>query len=306
VRFLVTGGAGFIGSHVCQKLNDRGHEVVVLDDFSTGFHKNLDNLEITVLQGSVVDRDAVRMAAQDIDAVAHLAALGSVPRSIADPTRSFSINALGTLNILEVARESGARVVFASSSSVYGSVPTLPRTEDLPTRPMSPYGASKLSAEGLVLAYGQAYQMRNLPLRFFNVYGPRQSPSGPYAAVIPKFITAALSGLPIEIHGDGTQTRDFTFVDTVVNIVTRALEEAVASQIPVNVAFGQPTSINELATLIESLLGIKLERKILPGRVGDISASDCTPESIRKLFPEIQDLGIESGLHTTIDAFRDS
>lgn len=304
MRFLVTGGAGFIGSHVCKRLCEAGHDVIVLDDLSTGNLANLDGLELQFTRGSVTDRELVERLSVNVEAVAHLAALGSVPRSIENPVKSFEVNALGTLNVLEGARKEGARVVYASSSSVYGSVETLPRTEDLPTRPVSPYGASKLSAESLVLGYDASYGMSNLALRFFNVYGPRQSPSGEYAAVVPRFINAALAGLPIEIHGDGSQTRDFTFVETVADIVTSALENPVSTRIPINLAYGTRTSVNEIATFIEGELDVTLSRTYLPSRKGDIPASECSPESVLEYFPHIAVTDFKQGLSQTIDWYQ--
>ena len=307
MRILVTGGAGFIGSHVCERLIHSNHEVVVLDDLSTGLTSNIEHLPLTFVEGSITTPAAVRGAMEGIDAVAHLAALGSVPRSIDDPATTFHTNAVGTLNVLEAARAHGAHVTFASSSSVYGSVPTLPRTEDLPTRPISPYGASKLAAESLVLAYTSAYNMRNIALRFFNVYGPRQRPDGPYAAVIPRFINAALTGRPIDIHGTGDQSRDFTYVETVAQIVEQALTRPnLRLDKPANLAFGSTTSINEIASIIERVLGVDLERHHTPSRPADITASTNNPSLLNETFPGVTDIDIKSGLIHTSEWFRNS
>jgi len=297
---LVTSGAGFIGSHVCEHLIRSEHQVVVVDNLSTGLTSNIESLPITFIEGSVTTPSVVHKAMDGVEAVAHLAALGSVPRSIDDPYATYQTNAVGTLNVLEAARAHGAHVVFASSSSVYGTVPTLPRTEDLPTRPISPYGASKLSAESLVLAYTSAYKMRNVALRFFNVYGPRQRPDGPYAAVIPRFIKAALTGSPIEIHGSGEQSRDFTYVATVARVVEDALTRPdLRIDTPVNLAFGTTTSINQIASIVEEVLDVRLERVHSPSRPADIQASTNDPKLLEEVFPQITDLGIEEGLRYT-------
>lgn len=304
MRILVTGGAGFIGSHVCERLVRSDHEVVVLDDLSTGITSNIEHLPLTFIEGSITTPSAVQKAMQGVDAVAHLAALGSVPRSIDDPATTFHTNAVGTLNVLETARIQGAHVTFASSSSVYGSVPTLPRTEDLPTRPISPYGASKLAAESLVLAYSSAYQIRNIALRFFNVYGPRQRPDGPYAAVIPRFISAALTGRPIDIHGTGEQSRDFTYVDTVARVVEGALTRPdLWLTTPVNLAFGTTTSINQIASTVEEILGVGLERHHSPSRPADIVASTNNPALLHRTFPDVTDVTITAGLTQTCEWF---
>ena len=304
MRILVTGGAGFIGSHVCEHLVRSDHDVVVLDDLSTGLPSNIEHLPVTFIEGSITTPSAVHQAMEGVHAVAHLAALGSVPRSIDDPATAFHTNAVGTLNVLEAARAHGAHVTFASSSSVYGSVPTLPRTEDLPTRPISPYGASKLAAESLVLAYTSAYTMRNVALRFFNVYGPRQRPDGPYAAVIPRFINAALTGSPIDIHGTGEQSRDFTYVDTVARVVEQALtRQDLWRSTPINLAFGTTTSINEMASTIEQILGLSLERRFTPNRPGDIDASTNDPSRLLADFPGITDVRFVDGLRKTTEWF---
>lgn len=304
MRILVTGGAGFIGSHVCERLVRSDHDVVVLDDLSTGLTSNIEHLPVTLIEGSITTPPAVREAMQGVDAVAHLAALGSVPRSIDDPATTFQTNAVGTLNVLEAARAHGAHVTFASSSSVYGSVPTLPRTEDLPTRPISPYGASKLAAESLVLAYSSAYNMRNIALRFFNVYGPRQRPDGPYAAVIPRFINAALTGSPIDIHGTGEQSRDFTYVDTVAHVVEQALTQpGLRPTTPINLAFGTTTSINQIASTVEGILGVNLERHHTPSRPADITASTNNPALLHRTFPDVTDVTITAGLTQTCEWF---
>jgi UDP-glucose 4-epimerase len=307
VKVLVTGGAGFIGSHVCQLLTYRGHEVVVLDNFATGLRSNIELLPVTLVEGSVTALSVVESAMKGVEAVAHLAALGSVPRSVEDPQLALETNTIGTLTILEASRMHRVPVIFASSSSVYGSVADLPRTEDLPTRPISPYGASKLAAEALVLAYGSTYNMRNIVLRFFNVYGPRQRPEGPYAAVIPRFINAALAGNPIDIHGSGEQSRDFTYVETVAQVVEQALTRSdLWLDKPVNLAFGSTTSINQIASLVEKITDVKLKRQYLASRPADITASTNDPAFLREIFPGVGDIDISDGLRRTCDWFAGS
>ena len=237
MRVLVTGGAGFIGSSVCRRLVATAgiERVVVLDDLSTGLQANLAGVGDVELQvGSILDEAALRGAAEDAGAIVHLAARPSVPRSIAEPVASHLANATGTIQVLEAARRTGAHVVVASSSSVYGATPTLPKREDLPTRPMSPYAASKLAAEAYTNAYAHSFGLPTLALRLFNVFGPRQPAGHAYAAVVPVFVDAALAGLPLTVDGDGTQTRDFTFVDTVATVIADAVVRRVTDPEPVN------------------------------------------------------------------------
>lgn len=300
MRVLVTGGAGFIGSHVCAALVESGVSVTVFDDFSTGQRLNLDHLPVKVVEGSILDLPTLGKSCHASDVIVHLAALGSVPRSLEDPRWSFEVNAIGTLNVLEVARSRGSRVIFASSSAVYGSVTTNPRNETLPTRPKSPYGAGKLSAEGLVLAYASAYEMENLALRFFNVYGPRQRPDGPYAAVIPKFISAALQGRALRIFGDGRQSRDFTFVSSIADAVVQSVLQDKNCDLPVNLAFGKATSLLGLVQEIEIVLGRKLSIEFSEPRPGDITTSENDPALMRALFPRLIDVPLQEGLRQTI------
>ena len=248
VRVCVTGAAGFIGSHLVDRLVAE-HDVVGIDDLSTG---NIANLEhrgqsIRLIEGSILDAEALRTATDGVDAIVHLAAIPSVPRSIADPVASHEANATGTLRVLEAARAQGdVHVIVASSSSVYGANPTLPKHEGLVAQPMSPYAVSKLAAEQYTLAWQHSYGLRTLPFRFFNVYGPRQAPGHAYAAVIPAFVHAALTGEPLTVHGDGTQSRDFTYVGTVVDVIVDAITTGrhlrVACQPRVRVAHEPPGS----------------------------------------------------------------
>lgn len=306
MKILITGGAGFIGSNLVSYIDglNAGHELVVLDDLSTGYESNLAGLETEFIVGSVADPDITRAAAAGAGAIVHLGALGSVPRSIADPVASHVANLTGTLNVLEAARANDAHVIFASSSSVYGANTKLPKSETDWTRPMSPYAVSKLGAEAYVNAYQYAYDLPTLAFRFFNVYGPRQAAGHAYAAVIPRFLDAALNGKPLEIQGDGLQSRDFTHVDTVCAALYAAVERRVTSDGPVNLAFGTCTSLLDLVARIEEELGHSVARVHVEQRVGDVRASQSDGLRIRDLFPEIRPLPLRDGLAGTIAWFQ--
>lgn len=281
-----------------------GDEVVVIDDLSTGAAGNLTDLPIEFVRASILDEGSLTRAAGGAEAIVHLAALGSVPRSVKDPIASHQANATGTLMVLEAARREGAYVTAASSSSVYGSVPDLPRTEGLPTRPMSPYAASKLATESYVLAYGTSYGLPTLPFRFFNVYGPRQTAGHVYAAVIPVFIDAALNGRPLPLNGDGRQSRDFTFVDTVTGVLADAVHRRVTSDVPVNLAIGANVQLLDLIAELEALLGHELAIERRPERVGDVRASQSDPVLLRELFPEVPEVPLVEGLSRTLAWFK--
>lgn len=307
MKVVVTGGAGFIGANLARRLlgTDGVDDVVVLDDLSTGFAANLDGLDVDFHEGDILDPSALDRALGGATAVVHLAARPSVPRSVKDPVASHAANATGTVNVLEAARRAGdIQVIVASSSSVYGSNPTLPKHEELATRPMSPYAASKLAAEAYTLAYGSTYGLPTLAFRFFNVFGPLQAAGHAYAAVIPAFVDAALSGSPVPIQGDGTQSRDFTFVDTVAGVITDAVIRGVSSPEPVNLAFGTRTTLLEVVDLIEQELGEPVAREHLPPRVGDVPHSQAANDRLRELFPDIQPVDLRTGLRATIDWFR--
>jgi UDP-glucose 4-epimerase len=300
MRVLVTGGAGFIGSNLLALLLKNNIEVRVLDDLSTGFVENLDGLDCEFIEGTILEPKTCEQAAKNCDAIVHLAALGSVPRSIDDPIRTHNVNVTGTLNMLEAARLNSSHFTFASSSSVYGYVDTLPREENLPTRPSSPYGASKLSAEAYVLSYAKSFDLKVMPLRFFNVYGPKQSAGHAYAAVIPNFINAALTEHTLYVDGDGEQTRDFTFVDSVTDIILQSIQESKCSDIPINLALGTSTSINELIVLIQDQLGIKLKVTNREKRVGDVRWSPSNPDCLFSVFPNVQSIEVKDGLAAAI------
>jgi UDP-glucose 4-epimerase len=306
VRVLVTGGAGFIGANLCRVLTTRSEvtEVVALDDLSTGLAANLDGVDARLVTGSILDVDLLAEVCAGIDSVVHLAARPSVPRSLVDPVASHEVNATGTLRVLEAARGTGAHVVVASSSSVYGGTPTLPKSEDLPSRPLSPYAVSKLATEAYAGAYAASYGLPTLAFRFFNVYGPLQTAGHAYAAVVPAFLDAALRGEPLVVHGDGRQSRDFTYVGTVTQVLTDAVLRRVTSPDPVNLAFSTRTTLLELIDLLNAQLGADVAVKHVEPRMGDVRDSQATDASLRRLFPDVEPVALETGLAQTLEWFR--
>jgi UDP-glucose 4-epimerase len=307
VKVVVTGGAGFIGANLSRELIGREaiHEVVVLDDLSTGSRDNLTGVACELIEGSILDPAAVDRAFAGADSVVHLAARPSVPRSITDPMASHAANATGTAEVLEGARRAGCgHVVVASSSSVYGANPTLPKKEDLVPRPMSPYAASKLATESYALAWAHCYDLSVLAFRFFNVFGPLQPAGHAYAAVVPAFVDAALRGVPIPVHGDGTQSRDFTFVDTVTAVIGEAVVSQVGDPEPVNLAFGTRTDLRTLVSLLSEELGHELEVEHQPPRPGDVPHSQADSSRLAALFPDVAPVPLEVGLARTVAWFR--
>jgi len=305
VKVLVTGGAGFIGANLCRTLLNRGvDDVVVLDDLSTGYEANLHGMDVSLVRGSILDAELCRVLALDSKAVIHLAALGSVPRSVADPLRSHQVNTTGTVNVLMAARDAGAHVVVASSSSVYGMNPAIPKHEDLVPMPASPYAVSKLATESYALAFAASYGTSVMAFRFFNVFGPRQAADHSYAAVIPAFVAAALRRLPVTVHGDGRQTRDFTFVDTVTDVVAGAALDRVSSARPVNLALGFRYSLLDLLALLEDLLGRPIERRHTEARAGDVRDSQADSGRLRQLFPAVTAVPLHDGLGRTVEWMR--
>jgi UDP-glucose 4-epimerase len=300
MNIVVTGGAGFIGANLCRELLRRGHRVVVLDDLSTGLLSNLDGLDVDLRTTSVLDVHAVAAACQDADSIVHLAAVPSVARSLENPRRSHDANVTGTLCVLDAARLAGSHVVVASSSSVYGRNPALPRSEDMLCLPASPYAASKLAAEAYALAYRVSFGMDCLVFRFFNVFGALQRADHAYAAVFPAFIRAALRHEPLVVHGDGEQSRDFTAIDTVVEVLADSVERRVVSNTPVNLAFGTRTTVNEAVALLSSVLGRPLLVTHHSPRAGDVRHSQAACDSLRQLFPLINPVPLEVGLRQTI------
>jgi len=299
LKVLVTGGAGFIGSNLAHALVSRDHSVTVLDDLSTGDATNLSGLPVDLIEVDLNDVEAVTPAVMSCDAVVHLAARGSVPRSLADPVATHRANVNGTLTLLEALRKTPRYLIFSSSSSVYGANQTLPKNEDLWVSPVSPYGASKLASESYVLAYQSSFAIPTLAFRFFNVFGPRQKADHDYAAVVPKFIWNALNGEPVIINGDGTQTRDFTYVDTVVDILVQALESRTTSSRPVNLALGRQESLLKLIEDIEQVTGLAITPEFGPIRAGDVMHSQNEPKELRRLFPKVLEISLLDGVSRT-------
>jgi len=301
MRIVVTGGAGFIGANLCRTLDTGGHEVVVLDDLSGGSTANLAGTSARLIEGSVLSADALDEACAGADAIVHLAALGSVPRSVAAPLPTLAANATGTANVLEAARRHGGlHTIFSGSSSVYGANPTLPKHEGLLAQPLSPYAASKLASESYVLAWGQSYGLPVLSFRFFNVFGPLQSPHHVYAAVVPRFLAAALAGESLTVYGDGLQSRDFTYVGTVTALIAEALERRVTCAEPVNLAFGTRVTLLEVADEIAALLGHPLTVQHEAERTGDVRHSQAANDRLLELFPGAQAVGWRDGLRNTL------
>jgi len=309
-RVVVTGGAGFIGANLCRALRQVPgiEEVVVVDDFSTGRADNLAGVDgIEVVEGSILDPDLLDRALAGAGAVVHLAARASVPRSLEDPLATHEANATGTLRVLEAARHAGGPlVIVASSSSVYGSNRVLPAREDLTPAPLSPYAASKLAAEAYALAHSRSFGLPVLVFRFFNVFGPLQRAGHAYAAVVPAFVSAALGGEPLPVHGDGGQTRDFTYVGSVVRVLVEAVRAGAGAPGPVNLAFGGRSSLLEVIAALEAVLGTPLQRHHGPVRPGDVRDSQADQTLLRAMFPGIDPVPLEEGLRATVDWFRES
>ncbi|MBO4271546.1 NAD-dependent epimerase/dehydratase family protein [Microbispora triticiradicis] len=306
MRVLVTGGAGFIGANLCRALTTRPEveSVTVLDDLSSGDAANLADVGAGLVTGSILDRDLLADLVPGATHVIHLAARPSVPRSVKDPLASHAVNATGTLHVLEACRATRPHVILASSSSVYGDGAEACKHEDLPTRPLSPYGASKLATEAYALAYAASYGLPVLPFRFFNVYGPLQPAGHAYAAVIPAFVGAALAGRPVPIHGDGRQARDFTYVGSVVDVLTDAAVRRVTSGTPVNLAFGTRVSLLQLKDALAAVLGRPVEAEFLPPRAGDIRESQASARLLLDRFPGVRPVPLEEGLHLTVTWFE--
>ena len=301
MRVLVTGGAGFIGSNLVRALLERGDDVRVLDNFSTGQRTNLDGLEIEIVEGELRSYERVHNAVRGTEIVFHLGALGSVPRSVQDPLTSGAVNVEGTLNVMLAARDEGIRrVVFASSSSIYGNQPELPLRESMAPDPISPYGVAKLAAERYCVSFSRVYHsFETVVLRYFNVFGPRQDPNSQYAAVVPLFITAIAAGEPVTIFDDGEQSRDFTFVDNVVAANLLAADADGVSGRIFNVSAGAPVTVNALAETIGRLLDKPVERRYLPPRPGDLRDSWADIDEGRRVLGFEPGVELEEGLRRT-------
>lgn len=307
-RYLVTGGAGFIGSNLVRAILEQGGEVRVLDDFATGRRVNLADLrtDIDVREASICDMAAVRSACEGVDYCLHQAAIPSVPRSIEDPARSNAVNVNGTLNVFLAARDAGVkRVVFASSSAVYGNAEQLPVTENLPRQPISPYGASKAADEMYAECFSALYDMDIVALRYFNVFGPRQDPKSQYAAVIPIFVRRMLAGEPAPVDGDGGQSRDFSYVENVVSANLKACAAPGRIAGIYNIACGKTCSVLELVQAINDVLGTAVEPQFRPARPGDIRCSWADITRARAAFGYEPLVDTAEGLRRTVAWYRE-
>lgn len=306
--YLVTGGAGFIGSHICERLVRDGHRVRVLDNFFSGKEANLESFkdDIEVIRGDIRDMRAVAEAMRGVEIVFHEAALGSVPRSVADPVTTHDVNLTGTLNILLAARDAGARrVVYASSSSVYGETPTLPKHEGITPQPLSPYALSKLAGEHYISVFKQVYGFEAVALRYFNIFGPRQDPESQYAAVIPRFVTALFDGRQPVIYGDGGQSRDFTYVENVVEANLLASEaEGIAGR-PFNVACGGRYTLLELLDRLKGFTGTTIEPIHEEGRPGDVRDSQAAITAAEQALGYRVKVDFDEGLRRTVAWFHE-
>ena len=308
MRYLVTGGAGFIGSHTVDELVRRGHGVVVLDDLSSGKEENLADVrtKITFMKGSITDLEAVQRAMHQAEYVIHLAARTSVPRSVKDPIDTNRINVEGTLNVLVAARDNRVkRVVFAASSSAYGETPTLPKKESMQSLPISPYGVSKYVGELYAQTFGRCYGLENVCLRYFNIFGPRQDPDSPYSGVLSRFAAAFLQDEPPVVFGDGEQTRDFTYVDNAVQANLLASEAPGASGFVFNVGTGDRYSLNQTLQILRELSAKKLPAKYEPVREGDIRDSQADITAARELLGYEPTVRFEEGLERTYQWYRE-
>jgi UDP-glucose 4-epimerase len=309
--FLVTGGAGFIGSHIVERLLAEGHRVRVLDNFSTGSRANLafarGNRRLEIIRGDLASLKTVERAVRGVAAIFHQAAMRSVPRSVADPLGANASNVTGTLHVLHAAarQKKKPRVVYASSSSVYGERPDLPKREDQPTAPISPYAATKVAGELYAAVWSRLFGVETVGLRYFNVFGPRQDPKSEYAAVIPRFILWAQQRRPLQIHGDGTQSRDFTYIDNVVsaNLLAARADGAAVSGKTYNVGCGSRTSLLEIITELEAMFGRSLERRHGPRRVGDVPHTLADISAAKRDFGYQPNVDFHEGLSRTVEFF---
>lgn len=302
-RVAITGGAGFIGSNLAKRLSELNYEIVVVDDLSTGMRSNLNGVECDFYEESIVNKNEIMRILEPCETIFHLAARGSVPRSIKNPIATHVVNATGTLNILEIARETGAHVVFSSSSSVYGKNLELPKKENMWLSPLTPYAASKLSAESYVQAYGYTYNVPVTLFRLFNVFGPGQRPDHEYAAVLPKWIWLSMQGHPIDVYGDGSTSRDFTYIETVLDVLISSCKNRIIPEGPVNLAFGERITLLEVIAQLGAVFP-ELKVNFTEPRVGDVKDSQNSPELIKELFPDITPKPFDQALIETIEWFK--
>ena len=307
MRYLVTGGAGFIGSNLVDELLRRGHEVIVLDDLSTGREENLaavrDKIDLRI--ASITDLEVVRSACAGVDYVVHLGARASVPKSVADPIETNRVNIDGTLNVLVAARDAKVRrIVFAASSSVYGETPTLPKVETMRPEPISPYGITKYVGELYLQVFGRVYGLENASVRYFNVFGPRQDPTSQYSGVLSRFMLSVLRGESPVIYGDGEQSRDFTYIDNVVDETLRACEASSASGKIFNGGTGARITLNEVLRMLEKVTGKKIQAKYDPPRTGDIRDSQADISLARTVLGYEPRVRFEEGLRRTWEWYK--
>ena len=306
MRFLVTGGAGFIGSNIAKSLVEKGYAVRVLDNFATGQRLNLEPFieEIELIEGDIRDFWTVIKATKGIDYILHQAALPSVPRSIDNPLTTTEVNVNGTLNILEAARFNEVqRIVYASSSSVYGDSPEMPKSEDMKPLPKSPYAITKLAGEEYCMSFFNLYGLETVALRYFNIFGPRQNPFSQYSAVIPKFINMLNKGRNPTIWGDGTTSRDFTYIDNVINANILACEKKAAAGNVINIAYGKAYTINDLVEKLNKIIGADLSPTYGPEKIGDVKHSLADISKARKILGFEPEIDFEEGLRRTVEWF---
>jgi UDP-glucose 4-epimerase len=303
MKVLITGGAGFVGTNLTIELLKIGHDVKIIDDLSTGLEQNVPK-DAEFIKASILDLEKLYKASKNSDVIVHLGARGSVPRSIKDPIATHNVNSTGTLNVLEAARANESHYIFSSSSSVYGSNKALPKNENMVLRPLTPYAASKMSGEALSLSYSNSFALSVSAFRFFNIFGPWQRPDHEYAAVIPKWISKCLAGDEIEIFGDGEQTRDFTYVTTVVQVIVNCISNKVLHPEPVNLAYGNNISLNQVVRLLRDTFPTLKVKHLIP-RNGDVLHSENDPGLLKRLYPDITVDKFENSLQKTIDWFKD-
>ncbi|MEX0739687.1 MAG: SDR family oxidoreductase [Pseudohongiella sp.] len=304
MNYLVTGGAGFIGSHIAAYLCSQGQSVRVLDNFSSGKRENLSGLDLTVIEGDIRDPACVSAAVEGVDTIFHQAALCSVARSMMEPALTHDINVTGTMNLLEAARKADVRrFVMASSSAVYGDSEVFPKHESMPTDPMSPYAVSKLVCEHYCQLYYKAYGLDTVALRYFNVFGPRQNPDSEYSAVIPRFVRAMVQGVPPHIYGDGSQSRDFTYVNDIVQANIAAATSSDARGQVMNIACGNRWSLLDLVSRLENHITCDADPIFEKARAGDVKHSQACIKKAQKLIAFAPEVDFDEGLRRTVDWF---